>query len=386
MPGNSVSQHLHKPLAGDVPLAQIIDPLVREGTLYETLPENKVHCYACAHHCTIRPGGRGICQVRYNLDGKLYVPWGYVAALQCDPTEKKPFFHVHPGSDTLTFGMLGCDMRCSYCQNWDISQALRDADAARPPTEVSPPQMLDFAKRNGARCVASSYNEPLITSEWSMAIFQSTKAFGLTNLYVSNGNASREVLEYIRPYTDGYKIDLKSMRDKNYRRLGAVLENILATIRMVHEMGFWVEIVTLVIPGFNDSDGELRDTAQFIQSVSPDIPWHVTAFHPDYQMDNLDKTTVESLIRGAEIGYEAGLRYVYAGNLPGQTGILRHPLPHCQTTLIKRIGYVILDYQLTGNGTCPNCGTPIAGIWPTARDEVHLGTMLDLYFRRPRRA
>ncbi len=821
---------IRKPLAGDIPLAQVIDPIVREGDLYERLPDGKVHCYACAHHCTINPGGRGICQVRYNLGGTLYVPWGYVAALQCDPTEKKPFFHVHPGSDTLTFGMLGCDLHCSYCfpgdtvvvsnhgpmkfedifrigsryeqrsdaeiaypdgleavaasgtkrrvkavfkhpyrgqltiikpyylpelrctpdhpvyatedvrrepqpiaasqvtkkhylaiprhysfsssqvidvskvlgtheltyrvtwdlsaderafiaeatargetsrqigaklgkdpsyirhvrsklarglgadtrtrgaliegdrlrfpgerrpgiplsvsldtdmarllglycaeggiqqlknrpnsfsmnfsfsprevelveearhllarclsvearvvkrettlaasickasaallfkslagdrsnvkrvprmlfdaprtvvkayldalvqgdgfryakgkttvttvstelaygiawlvlklgylpsiyvksmpptrvimgreinlspkqyvvvwyedspitrkvvetedyylvplrdvtlteydgdvynmevegehnylagfflvhncQNWDISQAMRDSYAGRPPTQVTPEQLVSMAHRNGATCIASSYNEPLITSEWAMAVFKQAKAAGLTCLYVSNGNVTREVLDYIRPYTDGYKIDLKTMNDKNYRKLGAPLAHILDGVRMVHEMRFWLEIVTLVIPGFNDSDAELRDAAQFIKALSPDIPWHVTAFHKDYKMQDPDNTDARTLFRATEIGYREGLRYIYPGNLPGQVGDYEHTYcPTCRHLLIERIGYVILDYQLTDDGKCPRCQTPIPGIWPQSKADVRTGTVGDLWFRVPR--
>jgi pyruvate formate lyase activating enzyme len=375
---------LRQPIAGDVPLSQVITPLVREGELYEKAPDGKVHCFACAHDCKIKPGGRGICQVRYNLGGTLYVPWGYVAALQCDPTEKKPFFHIYPGSDTLTFGMLGCDLHCPYCQNWDISQALRDANAGRPPAEVTPQDLVELAGRNGAKCIASSYNEPLITSEWAMAVFKAAQAAGFTCMYISNGNATRQVLEYIRPYTDGYKIDLKTMNDKSYRKLGAVLQHVLDGVRMVHELGFWLEIVTLIVPGFNDSDAELRDAAQFIRSVSPDIPWHVTAFHKDYKMQDPDNTDVQTLMRAAEIGYREGLRYVYAGNIPGRVGRYENTYcPTCHATLIQRIGYVILDYQLTAEGTCPSCQTPIPGIWPQSKKEVGLGTVADLYFRVP---
>lgn len=381
----AAAQELRKPLAGDVTLAEVIEPLVREGELYEPLPGDVVHCYACAHDCKIKPGGRGICQVRYNLGGKLYVPWGYVAALQCDPTEKKPFNHLHPGSDTLTFGMLGCDLHCSYCQNWDISQALRDANAGRPPTRISPEQLVALAQRNGARCVASSYNEPLITSEWAMATFKLSKAAGFTCMYISNGNATRGVLEYIRPYTDGYKIDLKAMNDKSYRQLGAVLDHVLDGVQMAYGLGFWVEIVTLVVPGFNDSEDELRDAARFIRSVSPDIPWHVTAFHKDYKMQGPDNTDARRLVRAAEIGYEEGLRYVYAGNQPGQVGPYEHThCPNCHTRLIERFGYVILNYRLTADGNCPKCGTHVPGIWPRSQADVRLGTPADLYFRSPR--
>jgi pyruvate formate lyase activating enzyme len=382
---SALMDQLRPPIAGDVAIADVITPMVREGELYEKLADGPVHCYACGHNCKIKPGARGICQVRYNQGGKLQVPWGYVAALQCDPTEKKPFNHVYPGSDTLTFGMLGCDLHCHYCQNWDISQALRDAAAGRPPAEVTPEQLVALAKRNSAKCVASSYNEPLITSEWAAAIFKLAKASGLTCMYVSNGNATPQVLEYIRPYTDGYKIDLKTMNDKNYRQLGAVLNNVLEGVRMVHKLGFWLEIVTLVIPGFNDSDAELTDAAQFIKSVSPDIPWHVTAFHKDYRMQDPDNTDTRTLIRAAEIGQREGLHYVYAGNLPGRVGPHEHTYcPNCHATLIERFGYVVLDYHLTDDGACPKCHTKIAGIWPKSKTEVRTGTAADLYFRVPR--
>jgi pyruvate formate lyase activating enzyme len=377
---------LRRPLAGEVPVAEIINPLVVEGELYETLPGAAVHCYACAHNCKIKPGGRGVCQVRYNLDGKLYVPYGYVAALQSDPTEKKPFFHVYPGSDTLTFGMLGCDLHCDYCQNWNISQALRDANAGEQPVAVTPEQLVAFGREAGSRCFASSYNEPLITSEWSQAVFRLAKAEGFTCMYVSNGNATRQVLEYIRPHTDGYKIDLKSMDAKNYRALGAVLEHVLDGIRMAHELGFWVEVVTLIVPGFNDSEAELRDAAQFIRTVDAEIPWHVTAFHTDYRMQDHADTGAQTLIRAAEIGYGEGLHYVYAGNQPGRVGDYENTYcPHCHALLIGRLGFVVTAYHLTAGGACPACGTAIPGIWPSVPDEVVIGSAADLYFRRPRR-
>lgn len=378
-------ENLRRPIAGDVPLAKVLDTMVAEGELYEKLGEDKVHCYACGHNCTIKPGARGICQVRYNVGGKLFVPWGYAAALQVDPIEKKPFYHVYPGAETLTFGMLGCDYHCSYCQNWDISQTFRDERSGRPPQKISAKQMVDLGKYHGARCVASSYNEPLITSEWAASVFKEAIKVGLTCLYVSNGNGTKEVLEYIRPLAEGYKIDLKTMNDKRYRKLGGVLLNVLDTIQMVYDMGFWTEIVTLVIPGYNDSMGELREAAQFIKSVSPDIPWHVTAFHKDYRMTDPDNTESFTLIRAAEIGYDEGLHFVYAGNDPGQVKSYENTYcPKCNTTLIERFGYLIRDYQITDNGCCPKCGTEIPGIWPKSKDDVN---MHDNYFlRMPRSA
>jgi pyruvate formate lyase activating enzyme len=376
---------VREPLAGKSDLASAVNAMVREGDLYEHLPDNRVHCIACAHHCKISDGGRGICQVRYNVGGTLLVPRGYVAALQCDPVEKKPFFHVLPSSDALTFGMLGCDLHCAYCQNWDISQALRDATAGRPPSLVTPEQMVEIARKQKARVIASSYNEPLITSEWAVEIFKQASKADLLCAYVSNGNATREVLEYIKPYVRAYKIDLKSMRDKNYRQLGAPLQHILDGIKMVHEMGFWLEIVTLIIPGFNDSDEELRDAAQFLAALSPDIPWHVTAFHQDYKMQDKDNTTVNDLLRACEIGRAAGLRYVYAGNLPGRVGEWENTYcPSCRTLLIERYGYLISAYCITGQGTCPKCNTFIPGIWQSDPREVRTGDADEWWIRRPR--
>lgn len=355
---------IRKPIAGDVPVAHDIDQLVREGVLYEKLDGKRVRCFACAHRCLINDGARGICQVRYNHGGRLFAPHGYVAALNPDPTEKKPFFHLLPGSTTLTFGMLGCDLHCANCQNWDISQVMRDADASGAPSRVTPEQIVAMARRTGSKLIGSSYNEPLITSEWAIEIFKHAQASGIHGIFVSNGNVTREVLEFIRPYVVGYKIDLKSMQDKNYRKLGTPLKNVLDAIKMVKEMGFWLEIVTLVIPGFNDSNEELLDAAQFIRSVSPEIPWHVTAFHPDYRMTDASYTPASTLIRAAEIGQEAGLHFVYAGNLPGSVKNYENTYcPKCGAVLIERFQYHIIRDRLTGKGVCVKCGEKIPGIW-----------------------
>lgn len=345
-------------------LGEILDSRTREGELYHRLPLNKVRCYACAHKCVIPEGKRGICKVRFNRDGKLMIPWGYVAGLQVDPVEKKPFFHVLPGTDVLTFGMLGCDFHCSFCQNWVSSQALRDPASGVTPQDIDIETMIEIARRYKTSGIASSYNEPLITSEWAVAIFREAKKIGLKTLYVSNGNATPEVLEYLKPYLDAYKVDLKTMNDKNYRKLGGVLKNVLNTIEMTHKMGFWVEVVTLVIPKFNDSDDELKETARFIASVSTDIPWHVTAFHRDYKMLDHDNTHPRELLRAAEIGKEEGLKFVYAGNIPGHVGNLENTYcPTCGTLLIERFAFSVLKLRITESGTCPNCNTKIPGIW-----------------------
>ena len=350
------------------PIGELLDMLTVTGELYEKLNDRAVCCTACGHRCVIREGKRGICQVRFNEGGELRVPSGYVAALQSDPIEKKPFFHVLPSANALTFGMLGCDFHCGYCQNWLTSQAMRDPSSdvsVNYIRKISPQGMVDYARKTKASVVVSSYNEPLITSEWAVEIFKEAKANGLMCAYVSNGNNTPEVMEYLAPYLSAYKVDLKCMTDKSYRKLGGVLQNTLDGIKRAHELGLWVEIVTLTIPGFNDSNDELWDAARFIAGVSRDIPWHVTAFHKDYKMTDLDNTDVKTLLRAADIGREAGLRYVYAGNLPGQVGEYEDTFcAGCNHRLIQRSGYIIREYQITGEGACPRCCLKVAGIWP----------------------
>jgi pyruvate formate lyase activating enzyme len=331
--------------------------------LVESLPDGRLRCFACGHRCPIPEGREGVCRVRYNEGGTLRVPSGYVGALQCDPIEKKPFFHALPGSDALSFGMLGCDLHCAYCQNWFTSQSIRDPEAVGQPKDIDASALADLALKAGAPTVVSTYNEPLITSEWGVAVFREAKRRGLYTGYVSNGNGTPKVLDYIRPWIDFYKVDLKSMDDKHYRQLGGVLDNVLETIRGIHERGIWLEVLTLTIPGFNDSEEELRKAARFVASVSPDIPWHVTAFHPDYKMNDRGSTPVSTLLRAAEIGTDEGLRYVYAGNLPGRVGEWENTrCPQCRATVIERYGFRVLKNRLR-EGACADCGAPIAGRW-----------------------
>lgn len=366
-------------------LADKLDQLARPGELYHKLDDGSVRCFACAHRCLIRPGRRGVCQVRFNREGVLFVPHGYAAGVQVDPIEKKPFNHVMPGSDALTFGMLGCDMHCDFCQNWITSQFLRDSAAISPFSTTSAQNLVDAALRSGASTVVSSYNEPLITAEWAVEVFRQARAHSLLCGFVSNGNATAETLDFIRPWAQCYKIDLKTMNDRHYRQLGAVLSHILDGIGMVYERGFWLEIVTLVIPGFNDSKAELRQTAEFIASVSPGIPWHVTAFHQDYKMTDPRDTTARDLIQAAEIGKEAGLHFVYAGNLPGRVGPWENTYcPACNRLLIERFGYVLRGYHITAAGACPGCGSRIPGLWPQSPAQATVSETGWLSSRRPR--
>jgi pyruvate formate lyase activating enzyme len=347
-------------------LAEVLARETRDGELYGVLPDGRLQCYACGHCCPLPDGAIGVCKVRFNDHGHLRVPWGYVGGVQCDPIEKKPFFHAHPGALAYSFGMLGCDLHCGYCQNWVTSQALRDPAAVAPPLLATPADLVRDALRQHARVMVSTYNEPLITSEWAVAVFKEAKAAGLITGYVSNGNGTPQVLDYIRPWVDLYKVDLKSFDDRHYRELGGRLAPILDTIRRLHAMAFWVEIVTLLIPGFNDSRDELARLTEFIAGVSPDIPWHVTAFHGDYKMTGPANTTADMLAGAAAIGRASGLRHIYAGNLPGQVGDLEDTrCAACGDTVIARYGYHIQSYRLTPDGRCPSCAAAVPGRWGT---------------------
>jgi pyruvate formate lyase activating enzyme len=345
-------------------LAVQLTELSQESELFETIDEHRLRCLACGHRCPIRAGYQGVCKVRFNRDGKLYAPYGYVNTVQCDPIEKKPFYHVRPGALALSFGMLGCDLHCGYCQNWVSSQALRDARSPIDFMQVQPRQIVEAALLHGADAVVSTYNEPLITAEWAVQVFGEARKAGLLTGFVSNGNATPEVLRYLRPWLDLYKVDLKSFNDRRYRELGGRIGPILDSIQLIHDLGFWLEIVTLIVPGFNDSRAELESLARFIAGVSPDIPWHVTAFHPDYEMISPQDTSAATLLAAVEIGRDAGLKFVYAGNLPNEVGACENTrCPACAATLVRRRGFRVLENRLKADGACPECGSKIPGVW-----------------------
>jgi pyruvate formate lyase activating enzyme len=327
-----------------------------------------IQCFACGHRCRIPPGQPGICKVRKNVEGTLRVPMGYVANVAVDPIEKKPFFHVLPGSAALSFGMMGCDLHCAYCQNWLTSQALRDPAAEVLPQDRSPRDLVQYAVRTGSRSVVSTYNEPLITSEWAHAVFEEAKRAGLLTGYVSNGNATPEVLDYLRPFTDLYKVDLKGFDDRAYRSLGTVLARVLETLEGLKARGFWVEVVTLLVPGLNDSETEIRELTRWLARLDPLLPWHVTAFHSDYKMADTPSTGEDALVRAAEIGAESGLHYVYCGNRTGKVGSWENTRCHgCGTTVVRRVGFRVEAYGLLPGGVCPTCSTRIPGVWDGSR-------------------
>lgn len=343
-------------------LSERVAPAAR--ALYDTREGNVVQCHACAHECVIQVGRSGICQVRTNKGGTLYAPDGYVEGLAVDPIEKKPFYHVVPGSTALSFGMLGCNLKCQFCQNWYTTQVLRDERAVARVYSITADQMVNLALREGCRCLISTYNEPLITTDWAAKVFERAQVHGLLCGYVSNGFATAQVLRYLREYAQLYKIDLKTFNDRNYRMLGGRLQPVLDSIRLARELGFWVEIVTLVVPQFNDSPEELRQIAKFLASVSPDLPWHVTAFRPEYKMRDRGPTPAETLRRAFEIGKEEGLHFVYAGNLPGQIDSAEDTYcPACKELVVERLGYSVRRSMVTTEGKCPKCQAAIAGVW-----------------------
>jgi len=352
-------------------LAEELARHVRESPLAEPLGDGRVRCLACGHRCPIFPGLPGVCKVRFNDSGRLMAPHGYVNALHVDPIEKKPFFHALPGARALSFGMLGCDLHCDYCQNWLSSQALRDPAAEVYFQPLSAQEIVRQALLSGSQCIVSTYNEPLITAEWAVEVFREARRHGLVTGFVSNGNATPEVLEYLRPWLDLFKVDLKSFRDSNYRKLGGRLAPVLDSIRRIHEMGFWLEVVTLVVPGFNDSEEELREMAEFLAGISADIPWHVTAFHPDYKMTDPRPTSPADLLRAVQAGKQAGLRYVYAGNLPGRLGDLENTRCwQCGAAAVERYGFRVLANRLAPGGRCRGCGAAIAGVWEAPARRV----------------
>jgi len=334
--------------------------LTREAGLAESLPGGKVRCLACAHGCVISPGGAGICGVRFNDGGKLRAPWGYVSGAAADPVEKKPFFHVLPGARTLSFGMFGCNFSCGFCQNWQIAGA--KSAAALSPLSTSPEELAAEASRAGAKIVVSTYNEPLITPEWAAAVFAAAKKKGLRTAFVSNGYATAASAAFLRPVLDLWKVDLKSFNPDRLRQVcGADLAKVLKGIETIRSSGFWTEAVTLLVPGFNDSDAEIGEMAAFLAGLSKDIPWHLTAFHPDHLMTDRDSTPAATLYRAREIGLGKGLRYVYCGNIAGSR-FQNTACPSCGREVVAREGFAVTSNLLGKGGLCP-CGANIPGVW-----------------------
>jgi pyruvate formate lyase activating enzyme len=334
----------------------------KEAILYERLEDGAVRCHLCAHRCTIRPGHLGVCQVRVNREGTLYtLVYGQVVSQAMDPVEKKPLFHFYPGTGAFSLATVGCNFRCRFCQNAEISQMPRDQ--GRIVGRYTPPaQLVETAKRYGARSIAYTYTEPTIFTEYAYDVAVLARKEGIANIYVTNGYMTQEMLDFFHPYLDAANVDLKAFRDEFYRtECGARLAPVLESLKYMRKLGVWVEVTTLVIPGLNDSEQELRDIARFlVQELGPEVPWHVSRFHPYYKEWDRPPTPVSTLHRAREIGLEEGLRYVYEGNVPGSPG--EHTYCYaCGERVIARTGFQITAYRLQ-DGRCPRCGTVMDGV------------------------
>ena len=331
------------------------------AVLAQQLPDNWVRCDLCAHRCRIPPGKSGICAVRANHDGVLHtLVYGRAIAAHVDPMEKKPLYHFLPGSLIFSIATAGCNFHCDFCQNWDISQMARGEHGRIAGESFPPDQVIAAARRAGCGSIAYTYSEPTIFFEYAYDTAQLAHQAGLKNVFVTNGYQTPETIALMKGVIDAANVDLKAFREATYRAVcGARLQPVLDAIQLMHEAGIWIEVTTLVVPGQNDSAGELRDIARFIASVSRDMPWHISRFHPDYKMLNVDATPRATLLRAAEIGQEEGLRYVYVGNLPG-TGHEDTHCPACRRVVIRRLGYSVRN-DLKGD-RCPHCGAQVTVI------------------------
>ena len=338
-----------------------------EARLYEPLDDSQVRCHLCAHHCRIPEGARGICGVRENCEGVLHtLVYGQLVAQAVDPIEKKPLFHFYPGSKALSIATVGCNLRCRFCQNADISQAPRDA--GRIASRYTPPEdVVAAARRTGCASIAYTYSEPTIFFECAHDIAQLALGAGIDSVYVTNGYMSSEMLDALTPpseppLVDAANVDLKAFRERFYRQqCGATLQPVLDSLITMRRRHVWLEVTTLVIPGLNDSDEELGDIAGFIATeLGVDTPWHVSRFHPTYLMRDRPPTPVATLYRARDIGREAGLRYVYAGNVPG-TGGEDTLCPECGEVVISRRGYVVSE-NLAADGVCAHCHAKVDGV------------------------
>ncbi len=332
----------------------------KEGMFWEPLSGGRVRCNLCAHRCVIREGRLGVCGVRVNEGGVLYtLVYGRAIAHHVDPIEKKPLFHYYPGSRSFSIATVGCNFRCAFCQNWDISQLSKISPQIEgyplPPEEV-----VRLARESGSRSIAYTYTEPTIFYEYAYDTARLAQPQGIGNVFITNGYMTPEALEEIAPYLDAANVDLKSFRQSYYSRVvGGRLNSVLDALRLMKKLNLWVEVTTLLIPGQNDSDEELRDIAAFVHSLGPETPWHISRFFPAYRMLDVPPTSIERLRRARDLGREAGLRYVYVGNVPTDHGEDTFCY-ECGAMVIRRVGFAVLSNRLR-EGCCPECGTVIDG-------------------------
>lgn len=328
---------------------------------FRRLKDKRVRCDLCAHRCVIEDGQKGVCKVRTNQGGDLYsLVYGKAVATHVDPIEKKPLFHFYPGSTSFSIATVGCNFRCTHCQNADISILATERHGIVG-QELTPEEIVTIAEKSGCQSIAYTYTEPTVFFEYAQDIATLAAERGIGNVFVTNGYMTREVLRAAQPWLDAANVDLKSFSDDHYRKIcGARLRPVLDSLQRMKSLGIWLEVTTLVIPTLNDSEHELRQIAEFIFSLGPETPWHISQFYPTYQLTHLPPTPRESLRRGREIGLEVGLQYVYTGNVPGDEG--ESTFCHrCGQRLIHRYGYSILENRLR-EGKCDHCGVPIAGV------------------------
>ena len=332
------------------------------SALHRLDPDGRIRCAACAHRCGLGDDETGICGVRFNRGGGLRVPFGYVARQYVRAVETNTIYHVLPGAKSLTFGMYGCDLKCPYCQNWNVSQALREDVENETPTDITARELTERAIAHGCRVVCGAFNEPLIAAEWTREVFAEAKARGLITGVITDGNTTPETLAYMRPVTDVYRVDLKALSTEQYRVLGGKPAPVLAGIREARRLGYWIELITLVVPGFNDDPGGLRRMAREIAAIDPAIPWHLNAFFPRYRMRERPVTPALALFAAAGSAIARGLKYVYAGNLPELREMSHTRCARCRATLVERADYATVANRII-DGACPGCGAAIPGIW-----------------------
>jgi pyruvate formate lyase activating enzyme len=334
---------------------------MKEALLYKKIEGNDVHCFLCGHQCQIKEAGFGLCGVRQNVKGKLYThAYGRVIAAHIDPIEKKPFYHFMPGSSSFSIATIGCNFRCGFCQNWEISQtSFKEGDSGGQ--ELSAQEIVEAAERNNCKSISYTYTEPTIFFEYALDTARISRGKDLYNNFVTNGYMSVDCLQMIRPYLDAANVDLKFFRDDSYRRVcKARLKPVLDSIETMHKMGIWVEVTTLVVPGENDSKEELRDIAKFIAGIDKNMPWHISRFHPNYRFTSYASTDEGTLKMALELGFNVGLRYVYAGNVYGW-GNDTH-CHNCKKLLVKREGFSVLENNIA-QGNCSFCKTAIPGVF-----------------------
>ncbi|HKZ04724.1 MAG TPA: radical SAM protein [Methylomirabilota bacterium] len=345
-------------------LAERLATLTVPGALARTAPDDRIECIACAHRCRLVDGATGRCGARFRRGVTLRVPFGYVGAWRVMPVERNTIYHLRPGRLGLTFGMFGCDLRCPWCSNAQLSQALRDASVEAPAPEViSARALVARALAAGCASVVSAFNEPMITAEWAYAVFAEARRRGLATAVVSDGNTTAEALEYLRPVTDVFRVDLKGTRPHHYREVGGVADAPLAALRRARRLGYWVEAVTMLVPGANDDLDGLRALAGELAAIDPELPWHLNGFVPRYRRQELPPQSAGRLLTAAGIAYAAGLRHVYVGNVADRvTGLSHTRCPRCHEIVVRRANYATQAVTLRGE-RCPRCERRIAGCW-----------------------